>query len=464
MFTRWFSPSSVCADGLFTRLREGDPELHVEFRKTGHYVIGIVGTVLIVTGVLLGLGFAANEHSVNQVRLIKATVMVLSLAVVGGALAGWIVSRHNRRLVQRVLAFDAAVEKHDFANCGNVKLEDAYKLPLVYEETLPDCPGKTLRAWLCGRWNEDEFAWLQGSHLNDPVFRGKDTGLISGILRVLFGRQANKGNRVRRMHYETIVFAEELPLPDVILGHSHIGVTSYLKRELKRISQPLQGVPLTRLLVWGATSDSRGTVGLYDQLVDLFDSRTCLIQVISGRVVVFLNYSHGSLSKRIKSVEDVEHEIDFAYQIFQRLKLVAQAQSPVEEQSVSYESAARERRVELFRERAVRNKQRAHRHVSGKKALAGLAIMCLAFITGSGSLMLIRKHPDDIKIQHGQRSVLLGSIGVGGLGLLLTAYGAGFLRLRERGRRNDQFASMVSASEARDTGLSSAKYFQNSAS
>ena len=461
MFTRWFSTSSVCAEGLFNRLREGVPELDVEFKKTGRSILMVTGGLLLFLFVLVGAGLVTNEQKPDAQSMKKLGAIATTLILTGGALTWWVVGRYNRRLIKRVLAFDDAAEKYQFAHCGNVKLEDAYGLPLVYEEQLPGCPGKISRAWLCGRWNEVEFAWLQGSHLNDPVFRGKDTGLISVILRLLFGRNANKANRVRRMHFETIVFSEELQLPDVVLGHSHIGVTTYLKRELKQKSQPLQGIPKTRLLTWGATSDSRGTVGLFDQIADLFNSRPCLIQVISGRVVVFLNYSHGEMSKRVTSLKHVESELDFAHQIFYRLKLVAQAQSPVDEPATSYEEVANEQRLVAFKKRAARNKKRARRHVSWRKVAAGFVLMGFAFMMCGGSLMLIRDNPNDAVIQKEQRTVLLYSVGFGVSGLLMTAWGGGFLRRREPGMRGGEPVSMVTASAAQATGLSSAKYFQD---
>lgn len=397
MFTRWFS-QSVRAEALFDRLRQSAPGLRVQHEST-----------------MLGMA--------------------------GG----------NRRLKKRIDAFDAAVEQHGFTHCGDVGLHDDYNLPLVYEERDEEFQWKLCRAWLCGQWRNEEFAWLKGCHSADPMFRGKDDGFISFVLMALFGRKGVKANRMRKMHFETIVFSEELPLPDVVLGHSHIGVTPYLKKGLKSVSQRLQGIPRHRLMTWGATSDLRGTVGLYKHVADLFNSRKCMFQVIGGRVVVFLNYTGRETSGLVKSVQDIEQQLDFAHEVFQRLKAVAEAQEPVNEPTISYEEASVG--VKASR-REERNRRRKGYRIGWGKLIAGAMMMVLGGIMCLATFLPVEN--PTAKKKRDARIVFRSCACFSTVGMFLTAWGAGAFASRNR-----VSGARVTTAEAQSTGLSSAKYFQS---
>ena len=334
MYTRWYS-QSVQAEPLFRKLRKGCQGFDVQFDNVTAWVGGVVG---IIAALYLTLVFvvisAGNEDNPNRKKPNNPNGMAVvagigfALCAVGGCATWLIISGGNRRKRKRVLAFDDAINKYDIQSCGKELLEGDYGIPLFHTVELEECPGKRLWAWLCGKWKDDEFAWLQGGHLVDPLLRTLgDNEVLNLGLRVLGGRQASRVNRLRQAGFDVVVFSEELNLPDILLGHHQIFETSYSRKAVQEYAQPLPGIPAS-FTIWGATSDQRGTSGVYGALADLVNSRHCLIQVIGGRVVVFLNCFIGWESELVGSLKDVERELDFAHTIFQRLKLVSQAADP----------------------------------------------------------------------------------------------------------------------------------------
>ena len=343
MYSRWYS-QSVRANALFQKLRPGSQQIDVSFSNVGHWVGGVIGVILVLFILLVAIVAADSENPNGKAGYsIEAYGMMACFAIVlcsiGGAITWALISASNRRLRKRLFAFDDATQKYDIKNCGALTLEEDYRLPLFHSEEEAGCPGKTLNAWLCGKWKEDEFAWLEGGQLVDPVFRGKSNGAINFGLVAVLGRKASRKNRLVRRGFEAVVFSEELALPDIVLGHYSVVETSYTKTALKSVAQPLPGIPATSALkLWGAVSDSRGGEGVYGALADAVNSRNCLIQVIGGRVVVFLNYFKISNSSLVGSLEDFEREMEFAHTIFQRLKLVAQSKN--NEAGVSVDTTA----------------------------------------------------------------------------------------------------------------------------
>ena len=334
MYTRWYS-QSVQVEPLFRKLRKGCQGFDVQFGNVTAWVGGVVGIIaalyLTLVFFIISAGNENNPHKKppNPNGIAVITGIGFTLCAVGGGMTWLIISGGNRRKRKRILAFDDAINKYDIKSCGNELLEGDYGIPLFHTVELEECPGKRLWAWLCGNWKDDEFAWLQGGHLVDPLLRTLgDNEVLNLGLRVLGGRQASRVNRLRQAGFDVVVFSEELNLPDIILGHHQIYETSYTRKAVQEYAQPLPGIPATSFTLWGASSDHRGTSGIYGALADLLNSRHCLIQVIGGRVVVFLNCFIGWDSELVSSLKDVERELDFAHTVFQRLKLVSQAADP----------------------------------------------------------------------------------------------------------------------------------------
>lgn len=343
MYKRWYS-QRVRAESLFEILRPGFEEVNVDFKNVRAWVGSVMGIILAAFVLLvLVISLGQNENNKNNKAtgernpngLLLLVGMGAGLTMLGGGVTWAIVATGNRDLKNRLFAFDDVTKTYDIKSCGNYPITEDYGLPLFHSVDLAECPGKTLSAWLCGKWKETEFAWLQGGQLVDPYLRTVgDNQLLNVGLKVAFGRKANRINRLKRAGFDAVVFSEELNLPDIILGNNGVIETSYTRRAVKDVAQPLPGVPVTSLALWGAVSDPSGGEGVYGALADLVHSRKCLIQVIGGRVVVFLNSFIGLQSGLVSSQKDVERELDFAHSIFQRLKLVAQSKDPATAASV----------------------------------------------------------------------------------------------------------------------------------
>jgi len=288
--------------------------------------MGILLLLFVLLVALIAAAEKENNPNAKSPKYVPLAAMAITICAVGG-LATWaIVGDNNRRLRSRLSAFDEATKKYDIKNCGNLQLDEDYGLPLFHSESLSGCPERTLNAWLCGKWKNNEFAWLQGGQLIDPLFRtmGNNAALNVGLI-ALFGVGGRRANRLKRKGFDAIVFSEELALPDVVLGHYGIAETSYIKNAVQAHAHPMPGMTVaSKLMHWGAVSDSRGSAGIYEVLADIANSRQCLIQVIGGRVVVFLSYFASSGSPLVGSLTDVERELTFAHTIFERLKFVAQ--------------------------------------------------------------------------------------------------------------------------------------------
>lgn len=329
MYNRWYS-QSVRVEPLFSKLRPGTTGFDVKFKNVGMWVAFVVAIVgLLFAFLTSGLSEGHPNNKPNPDGMATLVGMGIGLCLFSGVATWVIASAGNRKLRKRILAFDDAIEKHDIKSCGNQPLNEDYGIPLFHSIELPECPGKRLWAWLCGSWKEDEFTWLQGGQLIDPVLGTLgDNDLLNTGIRILGGRHASRENRLRQAGFDAIVFSEELHLPDIVLGHRQVYETGYTRREVKEHSNPLPGMPASILGLWGAASDSRGAAGVYGALADVVNSRKCLIQVINGRVVVFLNSFLGWESDLVASLKDVERELDFAHTIFKRLKFVSQATDP----------------------------------------------------------------------------------------------------------------------------------------
>ena len=337
MYDRWFS-QRVRAESLFAKLRPGFEGANVDFKNVRAWVASVMGIImalflLLVLLISLGENERRNKNGIqnqnNKVTgMLLAAGMGFGFSVFGGLITWSVVSSGNRRLKNRLFAFDDATKKYDIKSCGNYPITEDYGLPLFHSVEVAGCSAKSLNAWLCGDWKSDEFAWLQGGQLIDPLLGtvGDNAALNLG-LRVVFGRKAKRENRLKRAGFDAIVFSEELHLPDIVLGRNKIFETGYTKRAVKQVAKPLPGMPASaKLSLYGATSDPRGCASAYGALADIVNSRNCLIQVIGGRVVVFLNCFTGITSPLVGSIEDVEREMEFAHTIFQRLKLVAQCE------------------------------------------------------------------------------------------------------------------------------------------
>ena len=329
MYDRWYS-RNIRAESLFAKLRPGFDGANVSFKNVRAWVasvMGIILTIFLLIALLISLGENERKNENNNVtRLLLFAGMGVGFAAFGGAITWSIVGAGNRRLKNRLFAFDDATKKYDIKSCGNVSIREDYGLPLFHSIELDGCPAKSLSAWMCGKWKDDEFAWLQGGQLVDPLMRTVgDNAAFNVATRVLFGAKGSRVNRLKQAGFEAVVFSEELNLPDIVLGHHKIIETSYTKKALKGVSQPLPGKPVTSVMTFGAVSDPRGGAGVYGALADIVSSRQCLIQVLGGRVVVFLNSFIGWNSNLVESLEDIERELDLAHTVFQRLKIVAES-------------------------------------------------------------------------------------------------------------------------------------------
>ena len=334
MYARWYS-QSVRVDSFFKKLREEKMGFDVKFKNVGIWVGGVVGVVGLLFALLaFGIASGVNENNpnkkpVNPTGLITIAGMGFGLCLASGVTTWIIVSSGNRKLRKRMFAFADAIEKYDITSCGNQQLEEDYGIPLFHSVELPECPGKRLWAWLCGKWNKDEFAWVQGGQLIDPILGTLgDNALLNTGMRILGGRHASRDNRLRQAGFDAIVFSEELNLPDIVLGHRKVFETGYTRQEVQEYANPLPGIPATALGIWGGASDSNGAEGVYGALADIVNSRKCLIQVINGRAVIFLNSFLGWESDLVGSLQDVERELEFAHTIFRRLKFVSQVSDP----------------------------------------------------------------------------------------------------------------------------------------
>ena len=333
MYTRWYA-SSVKVDSLFRLLRKGETGFDVKFTNVAAWVASVVAIIgflfaLLVFGILSDSNEKNPNKKPNPNGMTTIVGMGLGLCLFGGAATWWIVASGNRLRRRRIIAFEDAIQKHNIQSCGNKLLDDDYGVPLFHSVELAECPGKRLWAWVCGYWKKDEFAWVQGGQLIDPILgkMGENDALNFG-LRVLGGRHANRENRLRQAGFDAVVFSEELNLPDILLGHRQVHETGYSRAAVKEYANPLPGLPSTLTGLWGATSDVNGATGVYGALADVVNARKCLIQVINGRVVVFLNSFLGWDSDLVGSLKDVERELDFAHTVFQRLRLVAESSDP----------------------------------------------------------------------------------------------------------------------------------------
>ena len=378
MYDRWYS-ERVRAKSLFDKLRPGFEGANVSFKNVRLWVGGVMGIIaglFLFLAIMVTLGQNSEKGVQNQPPNYRGLLMIAGLGVglsaTGGLLTWFVVGSGNRQLKNRLFSFDDATKKYDIKSCGNYELQEDYGVPLFHSIDMAGCPGKTLSAWLCGKWKGDEFAWLQGGQLVDPLLRTiGDSAALNLASLALFGAKGKRANRLRRAGFDAVVFSEELALPDIALGHRHIIETSYTKKALKDVAQPLPGIPVSNLMLWGAVSDSRGGAGVYSALADIVNSKQCLIQVIGGRVVVFLNSFVGFQSQLVNSLEDVERELDVAHTIFQRLKIVAQSKDPSISAPIDANVVA-----EAFKPHCVRR-------VSKGKIFAGI---CLLLFGGMGAL------------------------------------------------------------------------------
>ncbi len=220
MYARWFS-QSIRAEALFTKLRPGSDAFEATFKNVGLWFGGTFGAILVFFAILIGVISLGEKKKEVEVPYVKVVGFIVAICTVAGLAAGGYAANSNNQLKKRIFAFDDATKKYDIKHCGNVLLTEDYRLPLFHESEYHDLNGtaKRLNAWLCGKWKDDEFAWLEGHQLVDPMFRGKDNAAINLALLAAFGRKGNKQNRLKWKSFETVVFSEELPLPDIILGH-----------------------------------------------------------------------------------------------------------------------------------------------------------------------------------------------------------------------------------------------------
>ena len=385
MYTRWFS-QSIRAEALFTKLRPGSESFDAKFKNVGLWFGSCAGLMLVFFALIIGvlsLGEKKKDGKADYVALAGLVVVVCGGA---GLLGGGYALYSNSNLKKRIFAFDDATKKYDVKHCGNVLLTEDYRIPLFHEAGYHDIgpagAGKKLNAWLCGKWKEDEFAWLEGHQLVDPMFRGKDNAAINLALLAALGGKGNKQNRLKWKSFETVVFSEELPLPDIVLGHSGVVETSYTKKALKGSAQPLPGMPMTaKLGAWGATSDPRGARGIYGAIADIFQSRNCLIQVLGGRVIVFVNYYGSYSGDGTSSLKELEGHMDFAHTIFMRLKLIAQAQASGDVAALTSDAS-----TEVFK--TFKGKQ-----VSVGKIAGGLCLSMMGLLSVIGMWSLSQERP-----------------------------------------------------------------------